>query len=253
MELNVTNEEFPDQKDQIVSIILGLEKSEEPVAFRGGLSVMDKNGWFGLLLNDTGLISDRRHYGSSNQLEKANWWEISYQPDRETEMYAFSKTRQPFHTDNSWFADPAPMNFFAMEKQAPEGGAQTLYRLSRLIDDLKKDAPELLNDLCSMPVVIKRGDDDLQHNTTIICMDHDPAIYWNFYRTQKHQPAIRAMCDAFFDYLEEKQMSPSVETLDSRTGDCFAFNDVKVLHGREAFKASRYGERVLFQSMWHFK
>jgi alpha-ketoglutarate-dependent taurine dioxygenase len=266
--------------DAIGEALLSLRDSEDVlVVKRGGLKI-PKEEWIRLLENRFGLIADRRHFtpkwaaddakrmerelaegrasgGSTaaqvaekeRQMAPADWWEISYQPDK-AQAYAYSKTRQPLHTDNAWFADPAEINFFIMRKQAVAGGEQTIYPLSRLIEDLSREDPGLFRDLTSVPVTIRKGDNDYYNRTPIIALANTPRVYWNYYRTEKPTPEINAMCEAFFGYLEGKEATPSVEKIRCATGDCLSFNDLKMLHGRTAFVANEPRDRVLLHSMW---
>ena len=235
--------------DEIRDAILALRTREEVVVFRGGPARLTRERWKEILEAGCSLGHDRRHYDAAGNLARADWWEISYQPDKAT-SYAYSNTRQPLHTDNAWFADPAELNFFLMERQASSGGEQTLYRVSRLIDDLSREQPALFRDLCATTVTIKKGDGEYFNRTSIIVLDGGPKVYWNFYRTEKPTREIRSMCEAFFRYLEEKEASPSVERLRCESGDAFCFNDLRMLHGRTAFAATKPFERVLLQSMW---
>lgn len=234
--------------DGIKDAILSLRNSEEPLFLKGGRKRFSPSDWLSLLLG-FGLQIDRRHYFSNEKLEFSDWWEISYQPDKAT-SYAHSNTRQPFHTDNAWFSDPAELNFFIMEKQSVSGGENLIYRLSRLINDLSSEEPGLLRDLSSIEVTIKKGDGTYFNKTPIINLSGDPQIFWNYYRTEKSDPEISKMCEAFFNYLEKKEASSSVEFKRSETGDCFCFNDLKMLHSRRPFEATQPRERILLQSMW---
>lgn len=223
--------------------------SDNVVVFRQGTRGVNKERWIALLETECGLLPDRRHFDLQEQLNLADWWEVSYQPERET-AYAYSKTPQPLHTDNAWFANPAEINFFIMARQARAGGEQTLYPLARLLEDLSIDEPGLLNDLTSVEVVIKKGSHDFYNKTTIIRLEPEPVIFWNYYRTEKSRPEVLAMCDAFFKYLAGRLKTSSVQQLRCETGDCFSFNDLKMLHGRTGFEANRERDRVLLHSMW---
>ncbi|HKA39580.1 MAG TPA: TauD/TfdA family dioxygenase, partial [Burkholderiales bacterium] len=142
---------------EIRNAVLALRSLEDVVIFRAGSARRSREQWQEILQTTCSLGHDRRHYDFSGKLEIADWWEISYQPDKAT-SYAYSNTRQPLHTDNAWFADPAEINFFLMEKQALSGGEQMIYRLSRLIEDLSAEQPALFGDLCSAVVTIRKGD-----------------------------------------------------------------------------------------------
>lgn len=235
---------------EIKEQILSLRSSEEPLMIRGGRKNLNPDQWKNFLLNDCGLKLDRRQYNFSEKLELTDWWEISYQPDKAT-SYAHSNTKQPFHTDNAWFADPAEINFFIMEKQAKAGGGQLVYKVSRLFEDLSSEDPQLFRDLSTVKVIIKKGDGTYFNETTILKSNPSLQVFWNFYRTEKSNPEIAKMCDAFFSYLGKKESSKSVELVKSETGDCFAFNDTKMLHARNSFEASLPYERILIQSMWY--
>src|SRR5205814_6664531 len=127
-----------------------LRDTEDVLVVRGGGLKLPKERWIQVIETQFGLIPDRRHFtpkwaaDDAKRLEKAraeaaagrgsaesillmeqraaqdpemtpaDWWEISYQPEKAT-AYAYSKTRQPLHTDNAWFGDPAQINFFIMQ------------------------------------------------------------------------------------------------------------------------------------------
>jgi hypothetical protein len=239
----------PDARATLARAIPDITDTENVLFIKGGGKLFDLNGWRDFLVKDCGMQLDQRQFNFDQQLEWVDWWEISYQPDKAT-SYAYSNTRQPLHCDNAWFADPAELNFFVMQKQAEEGGEGTFYRLSRLLADLEKDEPGLLHDLTTMKVTVKKGDEDYENRTTIITLDPEPRIFWNYYRTQKQDPAVNRLCEAFFKYLEKKEATPSVERIRAQSGDSFCWHDQKLLHGRLAFKASKPFDRMVFQSMW---
>jgi alpha-ketoglutarate-dependent taurine dioxygenase len=239
----------PDAAAKLAKAIPAIAETEDVLLIPRGRNRFDLDEWRHFLAGDCGMTLDKRQFNFDQELEWVDWWEISYQPDKAT-SYAYSNTRQPLHSDNAWFSDPAEVNFFVMEKQAEEGGEGTFYRLSRLLEDLAKDEPGLLHDLTTMKVVVKKGDEDYLNHTEIIKLDPEPRIYWNYYRTQKQDPAVDRMCEEFFRYLEKKEATPSVDRIRAATGDCFCWHDQRLLHGRLAFKAMKPKDRIVFQSMW---
>ena len=265
-----------------------VKHSGDVLLIHGGADVIQKDRWIELIETHCNLIPDRRHFdpqwaansarhnammhrritqvtdseafdptshsevvdGAANdQMRPADWWEISYQPDREI-AYAYSKTPQPLHTDNAWFGDPAEINFFIMEKQSPSGGEQTIYPVTRLVEDLAAEERGLLIDLSSIEVVVKKGDNDMWNKTCVIRLESQPKVFWNYYRTEKGSPEVAAMCEAFFNFLMRKTDTNSVERIRCETGDCMSFNDLHMLHGRTAFEAQNPRDRVLLHSMW---
>ena len=237
------------QPEAIRDAILKAIDKGNVVVFRHACERMSLDEWSAFMARDCGFLHDRRHYNFSASLEIADWWEISYQPEKAI-SYAYSKTRQPLHNDNAWFSDPAEVNLFVMKKQAPAGGVNTFYPLLRLMDDLASAEPGLYHDLCHTEVTIKKGDGEHFNRTTIIVPGANPKVFWNFHRTEKPDATLKRLCDDFSSFLEKKESTPSVERMRCSSGDAFCFHDQKILHGRTAFEATEPFERVLYQSMW---
>tara|TARA_B100000989_G_scaffold48766_1_gene31878 strand:- start:1130 stop:1876 length:747 start_codon:yes stop_codon:yes gene_type:complete len=224
-----------------------IKKGGKILVIKNAINIFSLREWEIFIKNKLELTQDKRHYDINENLIISNWWQIVYDPARD-HSYTHSKTTQPFHNDNSWFSNPAEINFFYMEKQASCGGENLFYPLYRLLDDLMKDEPELLNDLIHTGVTIKKGT-QYSNKTTIISND-DNKIFWNYYRTVKENNQIKKMCDSFFSFLKTKENSKSIINYRVKTGDLFCFNDLSMLHGRLAFQANLKGDRSLFQSMW---
>ncbi|RVU34570.1 hypothetical protein EOE67_15110 [Rheinheimera riviphila] len=241
------------QRDELAECILSLKSSDDVIHIVNRSQSLDSRFWLSFLEGTGFLDLERRHLDALSNLSPRDWWEISYDPNNDG-TYAHSKTAQPFHTDNAWFASPPELNFFIMSKQAVSGGMQLIYPVRRLLDDLESEDASLFNDLTTVEVEIKKGNEIEGNKTTIISLDeYNPKIYWNFYRVNKCTNEIENLCGRFFQYLGVKQNSSSVDRLDSQTGDSFCFNDTHILHARDSFVAGRKGDRVLLQSMWNYK
>jgi hypothetical protein len=235
---------------RIAEEILALRNSEDALVIRSGKTKrLNRDDWVQLLEHECHMKPDRRHYSFEEELIKDQWWEISNQPNKET-SYAYSTTSQPFHNDNAWFADPAEINFFVMEKQAASGGEQLIYPVSRLINDLQSYDPSLLEDLVSQPVTISKGDGEHQNITPIISLENGGRVFWNYYRISKESPVVDELCERFFAFLKQQEESASVYSIRCDSGDSLAFHDQRLLHARTAFTAEKPRDRVLYQSMW---
>ena len=252
IDMAIDHEDLPRIREGIEHI----KESEDWLVIRRGAKVISKDRWIELLAKECDLTLDRRHFDPEDQINLEDWWEISYQPERDI-SYAFSKNPQPLHTDNAWFSDPSEISFFVMDKQAVNGGEQTIYPMSRLIEDLSIKAPGLLIDLSTIEVVIKKGDQIYNktsnyNKTSIIKLKAwpRPKIFWNYYRTDKSSPEVAAMCEAFFAFLKQQSETASVEKVRCNTGDCLSFNDLHMLHGRTAYEARNPRDRILLHSMW---
>lgn len=233
---------------EAVAAVLALEHQDDALVIRKGREhLLDRVGWASLL-QQSGMTLDTRHYTHSEELVLEPWAEISNQPEKAM-SYTHSTTPQPLHNDNAWFADPAEINFFYMEKQSSAGGEQLIYPLTRLLADLESSDPALLRDLSSTVVTIRKGIGDYQNVTPIIVLDAG-RIFWNYYRTVKTDPAVSKMCERFFSFLKSREDSNSVYRVHCNSGDCVVMNDQKLLHGRTAFIAQHPRDRILYQSMW---
>ena len=195
-----------------------------------------------------GYLNDDRQFNLKNILDSKKWFSVYYNKNK-SDVYTHSNTRQPLHNDNAWFYDPAEMVFLAFQKQAKKGGENTIYQLDRLLNDLEKDDKQLLADLQSYEVIIRKDATGKYFNKTKI-IEKD-SIYWNYYRTEKPNQTIRRMCDKFFSYLESKESTNSVEVLRCESNDMLCFNDTKMLHGRTKFLAKKEEDRIIHQSMWY--
>ena len=219
----------------------------EILVIKNAINYFTLNEWERYIKIRLGLTNDQRHYDIDKNLVISKWWQIVYDPSKDT-SYTYSKTKQPLHNDNAWFSDPAEINFFYMEKQARRGGENIFYPISRLCEDLIKEEPQLYDDLKNVIVTIKKGN-EYSNKTTIINKDNTK-IFWNYYRTTKNSKKIERMCNHFFEFLKKKEFSNSVVKYKAETGDIFCFNDLSTLHGRLEFDANYKGDRSLYQSMW---
>ena len=160
-------------KNSLVNMINGIIGGNRVLIIKNGINLFNLIEWENFFIKKLSFTLDRRHYDVKSNLKMSNWWTINYDPDKET-TYTHSKTRQPLHNDNAWFIDPAEINLFFMERQSTYGGENTFYPLERLLEDLSKNQPTLLNDLMNIEVVIKKGNIAKHNKTTII---NNNAIY----------------------------------------------------------------------------
>ncbi|WP_165831898.1 MULTISPECIES: TauD/TfdA family dioxygenase [Gammaproteobacteria] len=240
--------------EQVAEEIEMLRTQGHVLHLKAGNVSFGSGQWYQFLTSLPFLKSDRRHFDVDSNLNERDWWRIEYDPNHD-HTYAHSKTTQPFHTDNAWFANPPELNFFYLEKQAESGGHQLVYPIDRLLADLQKIEPELLNSLLNVEVTIQKGSELGGHRTPILKRMNEKTtkVYWNYYRIIRETQEIEDMCDAFFKFLDVQMHSKSVERLTSKTGDAFCFNDGLLLHARESFTAYQFGDRALLQSMWCFQ
>lgn len=248
VELTVTT--HPESMENVLGALLDVPRGDPCLVLRNHLSeIWGADFWVELLRTRCGWTTDLRHLDYKLSLEEALWWEISNDPAR-ADSYAYSTTPQPLHTDNAWFADPAEVNFFLMQRQAREGGAQTIYEVDQLVDDLDRLDPGLLHDLATTDVVITKGKGVEPNRTRILKLGKIPRISWNYYRTVRDSEFVDNLCERLFRFLLEADERGAVKEVRLESGDCLAMADDRVLHGRRAFNVTAAGERNLLQSMW---
>lgn len=248
IELIVTSE--PQSIDRVVQALVDVPCADPCLVLRlNGSDGWSADFWAHLLETRCVWTADPRQFNYEMSLEEQMWWEITNDPAR-ADSYAYSTTPQPLHTDNAWFADPAEVNFFLMQRQATRGGSQTFYEIRQLIDDLDRLDPGLLHDLVATDVVITKGEGTPPNRTRILRLGDNPRISWNYYRTVRESTFVDELCQRFFDFLAAADEKGAVREVRLETGDCLAMADDRVLHGRRAFSAKLPGERSLLQSMW---
>ena len=117
IELNMKNFTLKDIKHNVLNI------------HRGGSVLVLKNfiknhsikDLMDFLVMDLSYQNDMRQFDYNENAVLQDWFKISYNP-KKSNVYTHSNTRQPLHTDNSWFSDPAELNFFTWKnKQRSEG------------------------------------------------------------------------------------------------------------------------------------
>ncbi len=244
---------YPNSFDEsLKNALFRLKSSGSPLIIRNSHLDSSLENWHNFLCNNCNFSHDRRQKDTSCDSYFSDFFEIANHNGKST-SFANSCNRHPLHTDNAWFKDGAELVFLYILKQAHNGGECLFYSLEDVIYDLEKEEKELLNDLCSIPVKIQKGDDENSNLTTIIKKSNQTKIFWNYYRTVKDNQEIKKMCDKFFDFLLNKISSESVLKVRLENNDSCAFNDKLVLHGREGFTAKKDRERIVYSSMWNYK
>lgn len=239
---------FELEPNDIKRLVFEVYDGGRPVIIRNG-GLVDNPRVFWMSQFKRFMTHDRRQFSHDSQYFTSDWWEITNDSSRDT-SYAFATTPQPFHTDNAWFMDPPEINLFIMLKQAQKGGEQLLITVDDIIDCLKIENPNLLDELTSRKVRIKKGsEEDIFNETTIIQYGEVSKIFWNYYRCLKNADNQK-MIEDFFQFLESKRESEIVYKIHLNTGDCLINNDIRAVHGRNRFWVSKERDRSLIQSMW---
>lgn len=183
------------------------------------------------------------------------WLEIRYDAEI-PDMAAFrhSKNAQPLHTDESYIADPADVMFFYCVTAAPSGGETVFISNEALIKKLKADAPELFEALTTRSVVYSKSTNRRERPIIMIDADGQASLNFNYYCVDRDQdPELQAINQDFHDYLQTNVIdSEHILNVGLQPGEAVAWWDHLVLHGRNAFEATKTNDRFIWKAGLRF-
>ncbi len=177
------------------------------------------------------------------------WSEIRYDADI-PDMVAFrhSKNAQPLHTDESYVSSEIGVMLFYCVNAAPRGGETVFVDGPDLVEHLRATDPSLLDDLLGTDVVYQKAGD--AKRCPIIRLEHDgPHLNFNYFCIDPDQERAAVDLNArFHHYLEHILPRELVHPVGLRRGDSVGWRDHLVLHGRNAFEATRSGDRFIWKT-----
>lgn len=185
----------------------------------------------------------------SGRQTDAIWTDISYDPGAPL-TFRHSNQAQPLHTDGAYLNLPPPVIFLLCERQAQSGGATLIYDGVELVRLLKKESPNLLDDLYQIKVHFSKQRADPGYYGSILEKTNTiPKITWNYFRVDPRQCAVaKKLADSFHDFLTTKVVNMTLPLrVCLQPGEVIFFHDNCVLHGRESFVASVANERVIWK------
>lgn len=185
------------------------------------------------------------------------WIDITFDP-AEPNKYRSSKTRQPYHTDDSYIevkGAEGRVTFFYCESQADNGGATTFLNSDVILDSIKLDGEfQLLEDIRKIPVKFSKG--GIEKVRTILNEDETGKIWtWNWHCVDnKNTPEALDTARRFHEFLENRMlMSGLADSVLLKPGEAVFFHDHRLLHGRNAFFTKEFGGRKLIKGAFVLK
>jgi len=174
--------------------------------------------------------------------------DVRYDPARER-AFRHARTAQPLHTDGAGVNDPVGITLFYMERQASTGGESVLIDAESVARIAAAEEPDLFADLTRIPVQVALAAHAGSRVPILQQKGRGWKILWNYYRIvsgqgeriHHHGERVRA----FFERLAASSAA-AVFRLDD--GDALFFHDQRVLHGRQAFTATKSGDRLLWKT-----
>jgi len=160
-------------------------------------------------------------------------------PDPDLYHYFASTTRQPLHTDYSYYESSEAPDWLMLYciKPSELGGQTHLLSTATLESILKKYNPKLLEKIrVNVTWKYNGNDGDKIHQKPIY---DGKFINWNYWQIKEELNDLSVMNvrQEFFDFLEKVIVDGNIYDFSKtwNTGDCIIFNDHLALHGRDAF------------------
>jgi alpha-ketoglutarate-dependent taurine dioxygenase len=181
------------------------------------------------------------------------WLEIRYDPSV-VNAYRYSRNAQPLHTDGSYLSNAPDVMFFYCIRQAAAGGATTFIDSSVLLDLVGREDPGLFRALRETPVRFTKAGDE----KTRPILGEDAAgtqITWNYYCVDPGEPPeIKDLAERFHAFLERRVVGEERTTpITLRPGEAVFFQDERLLHGRNAFRAEEKDDRFMWKTGFKFR
>lgn len=184
----------------------------------------------------------------TNSRNGQKWFEIRFDPSIPN-AYRHSREGQPLHTDGSYIKESPVVTFMYCVNCAPKGGETIFIDGDDLVDLLETHDPDLLSELESTDVrFAKVGDERTER--IISRTDEGTVLNWNYYCVAPGQgEKIDNLKERFFKFQKEiVQPSDRIIPVDLKPGEAVAFQDRRVLHGRNSFEAFEINDRFLWKA-----
>lgn len=179
------------------------------------------------------------------------WIDITFDP-AEPNKYRSSKTRQPFHTDDSYIeisGAEGRVTFFYCESQANIGGATTFLKSEDIISALTFDEElQLLEDIQKIPIKFSKSNSAKVR--PILNEDAVGKIWtWNWHCVDENNTReAMSVAKRFHDFLESRILMSGIALgVPLLPGEAVFFHDHRLLHGRNAFFTKEPGGRKLIK------
>ncbi|MEM7274425.1 MAG: TauD/TfdA family dioxygenase [Actinomycetota bacterium] len=181
------------------------------------------------------------------------WSEIRYKTTVPDDLaFRHSKNAQPMHTDASYVSAPPQVMLFYCVNAAPSGGETVFISGRALVDELAANRPDLLDRLTTIDVTYEKAGDSRTRPIIEIVDGGRVDLNYNYFcaPADQDEAALRLNQD-FLDYLQHELPDALVHPVGLQPGDAVAWWDDLVLHGRNAFEATRTDDRLIWKTGLH--
>lgn len=178
------------------------------------------------------------------------WSEIRYKSTVPDDVaFRHSRNAQPLHTDASYVSSAPQVMLFYCVHAAPSGGETVFVSGRRLVDELTKTRPDLLERLTSVDVRYEKAGDARHRPIIVIGDDGLVDLNYNYFCAPGDQDeAAVGLNQDFLDYLQAELPEDLILPVGLQPGEAVAWWDERVLHGRNAFEATRTDDRLIWKT-----
>ena len=185
---------------------------------------------------------------TTDRRNNQKWFEVRFDPNIPN-AYRHSANGQPLHTDGSYISNQPPVTFMFCINSAPGGGETVFLDADDVVELLEKHEPDLLEELKNTEVTFAKVGDE-KTRKIIDRDDHGLRMNWNYYCVKPGQgDHIEDLRERFFKFQKEVlQESDKIVAVALEPGEAVAFQDERVLHGRNGFTAHEINDRFLYKA-----
>lgn len=248
------------EQPKAVSIRLNNKLKNYKVVLLRGANAPDEilEDFYDKLTAHIGRCQMETEDGRKNRKEEGKWLEVQFDPTIK-DAYRHSSNAQPLHTDFSYISSAPTFTLMYCKKRAPEGGETVFIDGCSLVELMQEEAPKLLDKLLSTKIRFAKLFEnaiDTRSEYAIKELDDDRSyqLNWNYHCIdQNESDNVKAMVEEFNQYLNNKIMNTERITKGAlNRGDAVIWHDDLVLHGRNSFKAEKFGDRNLWKTSIHW-
>lgn len=241
----------PARLDESAAAIRRAWREALVVAIRAAAPLADVRATYDALVPRIGtphyLAEDVRAGDRSVQRTGELWMEVRYDPAF-PDAYRHSPNAQPLHTDGSYIPSFPNATLMCCVANAAQGGETVFLSAEALVAALRRERPDLLEALETVPMPHARSGD--RRELPVIRRERGELLLnWNYYCVAGDCGAPAAeLRERLFEYLRTSEaVRAAIVPVKLAPGDAVVWRDERLLHGRNAFVATSVGERFLWK------
>lgn len=242
----------PDRLEDSAAAVRSAWRESLVVVMQPARPLPDVRAFYDALLPKIGtphyLAEDVRAGDRSVQRTGELWMEVRYDPAF-PDAYRHSPNAQPLHTDGSYIPAFPNATLMCCVANSDAGGETIFVTAEALVEALRAERPELLEELETVAIPHARSGDRRELPVIRRGDAGELRLNWNYYCVARDcgEPAA-ALRERLFEYLQTSSaVRAAVTPVKLGPGDAVVWKDERLLHGRNAFVAHEVAARFLWK------